>query len=88
MVDHGDGDRSEVDLPMSRADFADYLGLEVETVSRLFSRLKSDGVLSLSAPKRVVWRDWRVLADLAGAPGTGVAGFPPQPRVVNEPASG
>ncbi len=87
-ADDGDGARSEIDLPMSRADIADYLGLEVETVSRVFSRLKSDGVLSLSAPKQVVLRDWRVLADLAGATGAGFTGFPPQPRVVKEPASG
>jgi len=35
--------RSEFVLPMSRADIADYLNLAVETVSRLFSRLQSDG---------------------------------------------
>ena len=62
----GDGDRSEIDLPKSRADIADYLGLEVETVSPVFSRLRADAVLSLASPKRVVPRDWRVLADLAG----------------------
>ncbi len=62
----GDGDRSEVDLPMSRADIADYLGLEVETVSRAFSRLRTDGVLSLASPKQVMLCDRRALAALAG----------------------
>ncbi len=62
----GDGDLAEIDLPMSRADIADYLGLEVETVSRIFSRLRADGVLSLASPKQVVHYDRRVLADLAG----------------------
>ena len=62
----GDADPSGIDLPMARADIADYLGLEVETVSRVFSRLRADAVLSLASPKRVVPRDWRVLADLAG----------------------
>ncbi len=41
-------DRSEkgwIKLPMSRVDIADYLGLAHETVSRMFTQLKKDGVI-------------------------------------------
>lgn len=36
---------SEFNLSMSRNDIGNYLGLAVETVSRLFSRLQEDGIL-------------------------------------------
>ena len=35
-----------VSLPMTRTDIGDYLGLTMETVSRAFSQLKSDGIIS------------------------------------------
>lgn len=34
-------------LPMSRQDIGDYLGLALETVSRLFSRFQDDGIISV-----------------------------------------
>ncbi len=34
-------------LPMSRQDIGDYLGLALETVSRLFSRLQEDGLITV-----------------------------------------
>ena len=34
-----------IDLPMSRQDIADYLGLRIETVSRVFSEMKREGLI-------------------------------------------
>ncbi len=43
----------EIMLPMSRQDMADYLGLTIETVSRTFTQLQSDGVIELHGCRRV-----------------------------------
>jgi CRP/FNR family nitrogen fixation transcriptional regulator len=40
---HSDG---RISLPMTRTDIGDYLGLTMETVSRAFSQLKSDGIIT------------------------------------------
>ena len=37
----------QVRLPMTRSEIADYLGLTIETVSRVLSRLKTSGVIRL-----------------------------------------
>jgi CRP-like cAMP-binding protein len=34
-----------LDLPVSRSDLADYLGLTIETVSRSFAHLKKTGLI-------------------------------------------
>ncbi|PBC19501.1 cyclic nucleotide-binding domain-containing protein [Mesorhizobium sp. WSM4307] len=46
MVERQGGLR-QVELPMSRMDIGDYLGLTIETVSRVFTRLKDKGVIRL-----------------------------------------
>jgi len=38
-------------LPMSRQDIGDYLGLSLETVSRLFSRFQAEGLLNVKGRK-------------------------------------
>ncbi len=52
-------------LPMCRADIADYLGLTIETVSRTFTRLKADNVISLPEHNRVRVNDMAALHRLA-----------------------
>ncbi|RWN60537.1 helix-turn-helix domain-containing protein [Mesorhizobium sp.] len=41
------GGLRQVELPMSRMDIGDYLGLTIETVSRVFTRLKEKGFIRL-----------------------------------------
>jgi len=47
----------EVDLPMTRGDIGDYLGLNTETVSRQFSILKKSGDILLPKPDRLIIPD-------------------------------
>ncbi len=47
------GERRSVELPMSRTDIADYLGLTIETVSRSLTQLERDGVIALPSFRRV-----------------------------------
>ena len=45
--------KSVLDLAMPRHDIADYLGLTLETVSRMFAELKDMGTISLESARRV-----------------------------------
>jgi len=58
-------DRPTLNLTMTRADIADYLGLTIETVSRTFARLKQLNAIALPHPQRVVVRDRELLEELA-----------------------
>lgn len=46
-----------VDLPMSRQDIADYLGLTIETVSRTLTALENEAAIELSNSRRIVLRN-------------------------------
>lgn len=46
-----------VDIPMSRNDIADYLGLTIETVCRVLSALRRDGTIAIPGPHRIEFRD-------------------------------
>jgi len=51
------------DMPLSRADVADYLALNADTVSRIVSRLRAKGLLSQSGRSRFVCHDKRALGE-------------------------
>jgi CRP/FNR family nitrogen fixation transcriptional regulator len=63
MARHGSGS-SEVELPMSRQDIADYLGLTIETVSRIMTQLEHDATIGLPTSRRIVLRNWAALSRL------------------------
>lgn len=56
---------NRIDLPMSRQDIADFLGLTIETVSRTMSQLQGEGLIALASCRQVVLRDRDGLLDLA-----------------------
>lgn len=53
-------------LPMTRGDIADYLGLTIETVSRMFTKLKGAKVIRLPSAQEVEIVDLPKLKGLAG----------------------
>lgn len=52
-MDARSGGSHIVDLAMPRHDIADYLGLTLETVSRMFAELKETGTIKLESARRV-----------------------------------
>ena len=46
-------DKNTVELPMTRQDIADYLGLTMETVSRAIRRLRVDGLIDIEGSQAV-----------------------------------
>src|SRR6516225_2743299 len=46
-----------IDLPMSRNDIADYLGLTIETVCRTLSAFKRAGAIAIASPHRIALLD-------------------------------
>jgi CRP/FNR family nitrogen fixation transcriptional regulator len=56
-----------LDVPMSRNDIADYLGLTIETVCRVLSAMKRDGVIAIPHPHRIEICDRDALESLVEA---------------------
>jgi CRP/FNR family nitrogen fixation transcriptional regulator len=59
------GGINPVELPMSRTDIGDYLGLTIETVSRVFSRLKAKRVVRLPTARNVEILKWEILHEMS-----------------------
>lgn len=57
-------DGRTVGLSMSRSDIGDYLGLTLETVSRILAALKHDGLIEMAAPHRLVLLDRCALEEI------------------------
>jgi CRP/FNR family transcriptional regulator len=62
---HGNVGMNEVDVPMTRSDIADYLGLTIETVSRTLTKLRQDGLIALATSARIALLDRDRLEELA-----------------------
>jgi CRP/FNR family nitrogen fixation transcriptional regulator len=58
-------EEESVDLPMGRQDIADYLGLTIETVSRMLTQLQSSKVVEFASCRQFRVRKWEVLERLA-----------------------
>lgn len=66
-----DSRRLVFELPLTREQMADYLGLTLETVSRQVSALKKDGVIELEGNRRVIVPDMDRLLEEAADDGDG-----------------
>jgi len=61
----GKDGEATIDIPMTRSDIGDYLGLTIETVSRTLTKLRQDGLIALPTPDRIKVRDRDQLEELA-----------------------
>lgn len=59
------GNSDHVDLPMQRGDIGDYLGLTLETVSRIISRLKDAGVIRMRSARSIEIADLDALESMS-----------------------
>ena len=65
MADHAVAG-SAIELPMSRQDIADYLGLTIETVSRTLTSLETAETIDVPTSRRIVLRNRGALNRLSG----------------------
>lgn len=57
---------TEIELPMSRQDIADYLGLTIETVSRTLTQLENSAAIAVPTSRRIVLRNRAALSRMNG----------------------
>jgi DNA-binding IclR family transcriptional regulator len=51
-------------LPLSRTEIAQHLALNADTLSRLMSRFKADGLITQKSRHQIALRNWRAIADM------------------------
>jgi CRP/FNR family nitrogen fixation transcriptional regulator len=66
MAARGPVGNAFIDLPMSRQDIADYLGLTIETVSRTLTHLESVATIEVPTSRHIVLRNRSALTKLNG----------------------
>ncbi len=59
-------DANAIELPMSRQDIADYLGLTIETVSRTLTSLEDSAAIEVTTSRRIVLRNRPALSRMNG----------------------
>ena len=59
-------DKATFDLPLSRADIADFLGLTIETVSRQMTKLRGENIIEVENNRHVSVPDMDRLSEVAG----------------------
>ena len=62
-----ESESAEFDLPLTRADIADYLGLTIETVSRQLTKLRTEGVIDIRNNRHITVPDLGRLEVRSGA---------------------
>ncbi|HXV26045.1 MAG TPA: helix-turn-helix domain-containing protein [Alphaproteobacteria bacterium] len=67
LLERQRGAAPEIELPMSRTDIADYLGLTIETVSRTLSQLRAEGLIRMPTLHNLQLSNPDRLCDLAEA---------------------
>ena len=60
---------AQFELPLTRSELADYLGLTLETVSRMIGKLKRKGLIELRSTREVIVPDIELLAAVANMDG-------------------
>jgi CRP-like cAMP-binding protein len=55
--------RVDIDMPLSRTDMADHLGLNPDTLSRIMTGLRAAGIVESDGRHRLIVRDWQALRD-------------------------
>lgn len=70
----------EIELPMSRLDMADYLGLTIETVSRMMTKLGRLGLVHTVGRHRIALRNPSALREIAGVDEDGAESGAPMRR--------
>ena len=63
--EHRGEDSDMINVPMSRSDIADYLGLTIETVSRTLTQLRKEATISLKDNRHIEAVGREMLQDLA-----------------------
>ncbi len=69
-----------IQLPMSRSDIADHLGLTIHTVSRTLSEFVRQNLILLEGPHSIVIQDFGSLECLANGLSEFETALPPRPR--------